>query len=84
MEALLYPDPEAPLAHIFETQLSSLRQISDLFQDYLNKPGAPLRVVQTPPAQIVGDPELTRVACIITALSTGEYNQSSFTHHTIC
>ena len=46
-EALLHLNPQAPFSHIGETQLAALRQIATLFQDLLEKPGAPPRVVHT-------------------------------------
>ena len=60
-EALLHPNPDAPLAQIGEAQLEALRKLLILFQSRLNKPCASPRVEQTSPARIARYPEPPRV-----------------------
>ena len=60
-EILIHPNIKAPLSHLEETQLAYVRQLVTLFQSWLNKPGAPPRLVQTSPAHIIGDPAPTRL-----------------------
>ena len=67
IESLLNANPEAPFAHIGETQLELLIKIETLFQSRLNKSGAPPRGVQISPLQSVGDPAPPRVSRRITA-----------------